>query len=57
MDGKVSRQAKLIVELLARVDEMLLRTDGLLSPDYPSIVEKSIDTPVSATDAAHIHRS
>ena len=35
MDGNVSRQTKLIVELLERVDEMLLRTDGLLSPDYP----------------------
>ena len=58
MDGKVSRQTKLIAELLVRVDEMRLRTDGLLSPDYPSTNEDSIESaPVSGTSSALSHRT
>ena len=58
MGGIVSRQTKLIMELLARVDDMLLRTDGLLSHDSSSSVEKGTDaTPLSGPSAGQIRTS
>ena len=52
MDSRILRQKKLLTELLARVDDLLLQTDGLLTPKKQVALEETSRSNIAEVGAS-----